>query len=113
MRNISLVLLASALMSPLFSYADTVNVTFVMDMNIPAKTEAIVARGTYAFKGTDQIVFPVFGKTCSLVGSARAIGPTGCNYWITANISTGKLSDPRAENNNGCTVPQNIIASCK
>ena len=98
---------------PIFSYADTVNIKFVMDTETPAQPSAIVAQGNYAFKGTSKIVFKIVGKTCEFVGSAQAIGPTGCNYWLTANVSKMQLSDPKAENNPGCTAPQNMLASCK
>lgn len=113
MKKTSLAILASALMFPAISCADTVNIKFVMDTNVPARNQAIVAQGSYAFQGTSEIVFPIAGKTCTFVGSARAIGPVGCNYWLTANISTGKLSDPRAESNPGCTAPQNMLSSCR
>lgn len=101
------------LVFPMFSYADTVNIKFVMDTDNPPQPSAIVAEGNYAFKGTEKIVFKIVGKTCEFVGSARAIGPTGCNYWLTANVSKMQLSDPKAENNPGCTAPQEMLAKCK
>lgn len=95
------------------SLADTVNIQFVMNSSIPEKDLAIVSEGTYAFRGTNRIVFPVLGKTCTFVGSAQAIGPVGCNYWLRANVSTGVLSKPRVQNNPGCTEPQQMLASCR
>lgn len=112
MKKVMLLIVALVL-SPMAAQADTVNLNFVTDSSVPAKNEAIVAQGTYAFKGTSQIVFKVLGKTCTFVGSAQAIGPIGCNYWLTANLSTMTLSNPRAENNPGCTSPSNMLAACK
>lgn len=103
----------SALFLSFAAHADTVNLTFVEDMVMPAQAKAIVAKGSYAFKGTPEIVFKVVGKTCTYVGSAKAIGPKGCNYSLTVNTSTGMLSDPSADNNPGCTDPKDMLANCK
>ncbi len=116
MRKILVVLVLALSFSfiPSFAvHADTVNIRFVMDTMNPSRDAAIVSQGSYAFRGTNQIVFRVAGKTCTFVGSAQAIGPIGCNYWLTANVSTGYLSDPRAENNPGCTSAQNMLANCR
>ena len=93
--------------------ADTVNITFVQDVVTPVQTKAIVVKGSYPFKGTQEIVFKIAGKTCTYVGSAKAIGPKGCNYSLTVNTSTNALSDPSADSNPGCTDPKEMLANCK
>lgn len=103
----------STLLLSFAAQADTVNITFVQDVVTPAQTKAIVAKGSYPFKGTQEIVFKIGGKTCTYVGSAKAIGPKGCNYSLTVNTSTNTLSDSSADNNPGCTDPKEMLANCK
>ena len=107
-----LLLLALALV-PCAAHADTVHITFVQDMITPSQARAVVATGVFPFTGTQKIVFKIAGKTCTFVGSAKAPGPRGCNYWLTLDVASGLLFEPRAENNPGCTAPQDMLESCK
>lgn len=106
-------LLIAVAISSFAAQADTVNVTFVTDFKDPAQPAALKSDGTFAFKGTKQIVFDIAGKTCTWVGSAAAIGPKGCNYWITADVSTGKLTATKSDSNPSCTPLDQLVPSCR
>ncbi|MBB4265604.1 hypothetical protein [Roseospira visakhapatnamensis] len=91
--------------------ADTVEITAVTDMSEPSGT--ITSSNTMSFTGTEKIMFKVMGKTCTWVGSAAGSVPKGCNYGLTVNMSTGKLSDPTSLDNPVCTQTSDMLANCK
>lgn len=93
------------------AFADTLAITSVTDLNEPEAT--ISSTDSYAFRGTQAIVFKVAGKTCNWVGSAAGSVPQGCNYKLTVNNSSGALTDPSSLDNPVCTKTADMLAACK
>ncbi len=107
--------LLSAVIATLFissaAMADTVMVTSETTFSDPSGG-SITSSDTYSFRGTQDIVFTVAGKTCTLNGSARGSVPMGCNYKITV-ASNGSISGELSAGNNVCTQTPNVASSCK
>ena len=107
-------LLATAFVTLLASsatMADTVAVTSNTTFSDPAGGK-IVSTNSYAFKGTNDIVFAVAGKNCTLNGSARGSVPMGCNYQITV-APDGSISGELTAGNSICTPSEKIASSCR
>ena len=90
--------------------ADTVRIVAQAQMTEPSGS--IVAQQEYGFQGTTNIVVKVFGKTCTLNGSARGSVPMGCNYTIAMDPS-GTISGELRAGNNVCTQTPQVASSCK
>jgi len=91
--------------------ADTVVTTFLTLVGAP--TQQTTATANAAFNPTSPMLsVQIAGKTCSLVSSAQAIGPVGCNYALTVGPD-GSITGVLAAGNAGCTPTPQVAAACK
>lgn len=90
--------------------ADTVGVTSETSFSSP--TGNISSTAVKPFVGTENIIFTVAGKTCTLNGSKRGSVPMGCNYHITVSPD-GAISGELTAGNSVCTQTTAVAAQCK
>jgi hypothetical protein len=103
-------LLAATLFS-VAALADTVSITSTASVGAP--TEQITSTSVWAQNPTTpMLTVNVAGKQCSLVSSAKAIGPIGCNYKLEV-APNGAITGSLAAGNNGCTPTPQVASSCK
>ena len=104
-----MICLAGVLASGLAA-ADTVNLTTVTVVD----GKELTVSGTVPFRPkAPTITVKLCGLTCTFISSASGAGQgQGCNYWLTYNVSNGKLSGFNSVGG-GCTSTAQMQAACK
>ena len=106
MKKLLLALVAAIWFMASPAYADSVSITTQTAFTTPNGVNAVPKPDYYDFKGPSQnIIFSVAGKTCTLQSSGTVTASDGCNYVLTVS-PTGSLSGT-----GNCT--KDIASACK